>query len=648
MFPIYMWVKEYKGLKDFEITFDNDYLINIKDGVLSIEKKLDTMNISNFYSNNIESINLLIGKNGAGKTSILELLVSTNHKKKISDESVNSEELRDYNITDFSDLDYLIIYKNYSKELKEKFLIEKYNKKNVGNSNNFKISIQNTSFGIVHKILPKNKKILIKKDSNKLHDFLKRISEFQKIGIVKFNLFNSKYDNILELIGEDKIKKIYFNIEIQSKEKIYTYINIQKKNNKENFENAKMIISIKKDIYSNSKYYNEIMHFWGRDELLDSNFDNELILCKINEDDSINDIILKNYCNKFFLMEISNYITRYNIKDWKEDTINIIKRFKKNTKKDSNSPKKILKYSIENLGKNSLEDFYKNIIAISENMEKLVKNKAIIMLTDDKKEGVFKFSFNFDKCDKEILEFLKIYDSFKILDNKEYRRLKEASDEYIGEIISIYEEGFSDGEKIKLQYYSSIYTVLEEEFRDKKYITLLFDEVEAFLHPEWSRIFLYELIKELEEKYPEKKFKLIFATHSPFLIADVLAKDCIYLEKENGKIEARIDNNKKTFGANIFDLFKNTMFLESTFGKFATEKIKWLVNEIDSAKNYSDIKNNPEINYILEYIGEKLMSNKLNSRIESKLEDNDKEYYKNKIKEYEAKIKKIEEEEGKK
>ena len=218
--------------------------------------------------------------------------------------------------------------------------------------------------------------------------------------------------------------------------------------------------------------------------------------------------------------------------------------------------------------------------------------------------------------------------------------MKEASDEYIGEIISIYEEGFSDGEKIKLQYYSSIYTVLEEEFRDKKYITLLFDEVEAFLHPEWSRIFLYELIKELEEKYPEKKFKLIFATHSPFLIADVLAKDCIYLEKENGKIEARIDNNKKTFGANIFDLFKNTMFLESTFGKFATEKIKWLVNEIDSAKNYSDIKNNPEINYIIEEIGEKLISNKLKSMIESKLEDNDKEYYKNKIKEYEAKIKK--------
>ncbi len=43
-------------------------------------------------------------------------------------------------------------------------------------------------------------------------------------------------------------------------------------------------------------------------------------------------------------------------------------------------------------------------------------------------------------------------------------------------------------------------------------------------------------------------------------------------------------------------------------------------------------------------------SNKLKSMIESKLENkgNAKEYYKNKIEEYQAKIKKIEEEEGKK
>ena len=87
------------------------------------------------------------------------------------------------------------------------------------------------------------------------------------------------------------------------------------------------------------------------------------------------------------------------------------------------------------------------------------------------------------------------------------------------------------------------------------------------------------------------------------------------------------------------------MFLESTFGKFATEKIKRVVDKIEE-ESYTDIKNNPEIDYIIEEIGEKLISNKLKSMIEAKLEnkDNAKEYYKNKIEEYQSKIKKIEEE----
>ena len=333
-----------------------------------------------------------------------------------------------------------------------------------------------------------------------------------------------------------------------------------------------------------------------------------------------------------------------------EDPINTIKIIKEKIKKKySNLPKKYLEYFIKNSRKSFLRDFYQKIIDISENMAKLTKNKNIIKIIDNKEIELLKFYVKIDEYDEEIEKFLKFYDSFKILDYKAYKRLKENSGEYIEEIISIYVEGLSDGEKIKLQYFSTLYGVLEGEFKDKKYITLLFDELEAFLHPEWSRMFLYELIKELEEKYPQKRFKLIFATHSPFLIADVLAKDCIYLEKENGKIEARIDNNKKTFGANIIDLFKNTMFLESTFGKFATEKIKRVVDKIEE-ESYTDIKNNPEINYIIEEIGEKLISNKLKSMIESKLENkgNAKEYYKNKIEEYQAKIKKIEEEEGKK
>ena len=168
-----------------------------------------------------------------------------------------------------------------------------------------------------------------------------------------------------------------------------------------------------------------------------------------------------------------------------------------------------------------------------------------------------------------------------------------------------------------------------------------------FLHPEWSRTFLNELLLELKD-YTNKQFKVIFASHSPFLLSDICSEGVIYLKKEVKKTILE-EIEIKNFGANIIDLFKNTMFLKSTFGEFVTKKIKRVVNEIDN-KNYSDIKNNPEINYIIEEIGEKLISNKLKSMIESKLENkgNAKEYYKNKIEEYQAKIKKIEEEEGKK
>ncbi len=110
MFPIYMWVDRYKGLENFKITFDNNYKIefNKDEGTLSIIKKdITDNNIKNFYSidktkGDIDSVNLLIGKNGSGKTNILEML---NLSKEIQE------------------IDYIIIYK--SVENNEDFIIEK-------------------------------------------------------------------------------------------------------------------------------------------------------------------------------------------------------------------------------------------------------------------------------------------------------------------------------------------------------------------------------------------------------------------------------------------------------------------------------------------------------------------------------------------
>ena len=88
MFPIYMWVNRYKGLENFEITFDNNYKITFEGGILTINKTKTDNNIDNFYSidktiGNIDSVNLLIGKNGSGKTNILEMLNLSKKKQEI-------------------------------------------------------------------------------------------------------------------------------------------------------------------------------------------------------------------------------------------------------------------------------------------------------------------------------------------------------------------------------------------------------------------------------------------------------------------------------------------------------------------------------------------------------------------------------------
>lgn len=620
MFPIYMWVKEYKGLKDFEITFDNDYLISCKKsfniGTFKF-KKVKGEKIKNFYSTNIEDINLIIGKNGSGKTNILEMLSLKNKKLYVS--YMGTIPLKKELL--LKELEYIKIYKTIDKNGKDIFITERGSKDNI--------SCQHQK------------------------EFLEKIKES---GIVKFSLsimeegIHQRERIVSDDIHKDDEKIYCMNISLKTNSKKYIYnylISQNRENNNKNYKDAYLLLTIPR-LYENTDEYKKI------DEILNKYFNNnklkiqpKLKLYKISENDNLKEVILKNFCNHIFLYLIYDLIREKNSKNEIEKIVNKELENKKNMGIDKLVEYFLKEFLKEKIGK--ADELYKNILEFIKLFEKIEELKKIEKSeeTEDSKENIINYRINSQEYCKIVEEIMEKFD-FITTPSEKTKSMNYLEIDGIFNFFNIKESGMSEGEKVKLEYFSTIYGVLEGEFKDKKYVTLLFDEVEVFLHPEWSRIFLYELIKELEEKYPQKRFKLIFATHSPFLIADVLAKDCIYLEKENGKIEARIDNNKKTFGANIIDLFKNTMFLKSTFGKFATEKIKWLVNEIDSAKNYSDIKNNPEINYIIEEIGEKLISNKLKSMIESKLEDNDKEYYKSKIEEYKAKIREIEEKEREK
>ena len=624
MFPIYMYVEDYKGLKDFEITFDNNYEVkyNREKDTLSINKKCESNNnIENFYSidktkGNIDSINLLIGKNGSGKTSILEMLNMNYFEKKKRKSYFDKLEI---------EINYMILYKSSKDD--ENFIFEEQ---------------------YIAKKFTKRKEIEEIRIQEEIYESQDDGNYIENTGVLKFSfkekimkaaMREAKFEQ--KNIGGLKkltLYKLNIGLENGSKGKIYNYL--VNANTEENFENSYLTLQIP-NLYEPEKI-KEI-----KDKIIDVNsnesIDDLIRLYDINKN-NLKDTILNNYFN-FIYSEIiwrnlsENSKTKKELKERKKELLKLL-----NNESSVYRKFEILLEEYENSINNRIKinkEKYQIIEKVADLIDNIVSKieSENEMDIENKDEIIRKFKISCKEKNKEVLELLKEYDDFYI--PKIERDLIDFGNSLFKEVefIKIEEEGLSDGEKVKLGYFSTLYSILNGEFKNKKYVTLLFDEVETFLHPEWSRRFLYELIEELE-KYEDKKFKLIFATHSPFLIADVLAKDCIYLSKnKKGKIKAEIKEDVKTFGANIIDLFKNTMFLESTFGKFATEKIKGVVDKIEKAEKYSDIKH--EVDFIIDEIGEKLISNKLKSMIESKFENKDEEYYRKKIEEYQEKLKKL-------
>ena len=612
MFPIFMWVKKYKSLENFQVNFDKSYNIEFEYKKNRIKKLIIKKNINkipkHFYGRNINSINIIIGKNGTGKSSILEMMSLFDR--------VNGtyKSYADY------PREFLIIYKtNNEKE----FVLEGYHENDDDKYFEFlKMPKDSLTFLVNYYTfkMTENYEFIGTNNPKNLKDTgILRI----KYGEEKINFFEKKYSYEEAEQGNYKINT---GVSEGNKATIYEYF-INKKNiQSELYRDANIVIEIPElDFYIDKiKKPFEIIK--------------EIKLFNILKEEKIKGVVIKNYSNYLFSYKIWEIIENKSFQV--DEILNIIKTEKIKLKKIKNT-EQILEKLLDEIKE------YENVKELSNKIHEillLLNDVQVSELNFKRKTNILK-KYKIKGNDSRTKKFLEKYDEIV---NYPWTNKRLYLPEF-EKILNITEEGMSDGERVRVNIFSTIHRFLGEngELKNKKYVTLLFDEVEMFLHPEWSRTFLDDLLLELKD-YSKKQFKIIFASHSPFLLSDICSEGVIYLEKKARETVVR-EVEIKNFGANIIDLFKNTMFLKSTFGEFATKKIKRVVNEIDN-KNYSDIKNNPEINYIIEEIGEKLISNKLKSMIESKLEnkDNAKEYYKNKIEEYQAKIKKIEEEEGKK
>lgn len=177
---------------------------------------------------------------------------------------------------------------------------------------------------------------------------------------------------------------------------------------------------------------------------------------------------------------------------------------------------------------------------------------------------------------------------------------------------------FSSGEYARWSLFSKLLSVffrdsnlkdnpLPEIPKHDNYI-ILFDEAELYMHPEWQRKLINDIIVFLETINNKNQFfsniSLLFSSNSPFLMSD-LPTECIQLFDADG-------TGQKTFGQHIYTILKDRFFMQKgTIGEFATRCINKAL-EVDENSTEEDKQ---YLEYIANIVGDKLTSYYLKEKL---------------------------------
>lgn len=187
----------------------------------------------------------------------------------------------------------------------------------------------------------------------------------------------------------------------------------------------------------------------------------------------------------------------------------------------------------------------------------------------------------------------------------------------------------SSGQKALLSMYSRFYSLIDpvkmkSALPLSNNLLILIDEGELYLHPEWQRNFLNNLIEYLPKIYKGKNIQIIFTSNSPVIISDLPNSNLIFIDRsEKGctVIDGLIEH-KQTFAANIHTLYSDAFFMEKGLvGEFANKKILNLIHTIHSIVEKEEfIEVEKELDILISQIGEPVLRGKLHSLMKEKRE----------------------------
>lgn len=151
-------------------------------------------------------------------------------------------------------------------------------------------------------------------------------------------------------------------------------------------------------------------------------------------------------------------------------------------------------------------------------------------------------------------------------------------------LTSDFDPPVSSGEMNYLTSFARFYNELEKWKRDNRLLLVVFDEAETALHPSLQKLLVLTYMRFFGEFMGKHPVQMHFLSHSPNLLSDI-PRNCVSVVRKDAKSEcSRIEDFKdetKTFGANIYDLYRNSYFVKNgPMGEFAYAKIAQLFSDV--------------------------------------------------------------------
>lgn len=577
---LYIFLEDdYKHILKGGYSLDNEFHIELDRLTKSITLTINT-DYHNPFNSSILNISCIVGKNGIGKTTFFELLIAPLLWR------LDGEMLKNKL--------HLLFYDKFT----DTFLIESY----INDAHNWSLTVDGISKNLVKNKFQQDKFNTDKNEKFPLTDNGYSVLPFQT-SMIFHSL--SPFDRIYTLIKE---KLSASSDQVKHYHKRFKYIGInQIENNEVKYEHMTIVNLISLFFNENRKQImNQLGYFFKNIELELNNefFEFSVDLPDFNSFKGEEKKLLENYFTEELYETLQESFDFFSIPTlFDDDFFNLILRKYLNIK----SPKRFILFLSYALQRNTTETDIIKIIGTF--LLDLQKNIDIKDLFDSKQYPFLsrlitekdKFLQLRSLTDNEALrQIVENKDLPKMLKNLKSLTAKNIIDFNIYLLKNENEVNFfrlSSGEKTLLSYFANIVGRVNElidiQAEDATYNNLknrtfmiLIDEVELHLHPEWQRNFIKYINDFFQTSHVGIKFQFIIATHSPFVVSDIYNQNVIYL--------GETDRGTKTFGGNIFDIFKDDFYVSNTIGAFSESIIKdlseflYFLFVFEKAKNESN------------------------------------------------------------